>query len=56
MFLHSLSVFTAIEFGNQFISPMLWGALAFFVPFFSFWALPQITFWVRVFSTEDFIH
>ena len=55
MFLHSLSVFTAIEFGNQFISPMLWGALAFFVPFFSFWALPQITFWVRLFSSQDII-
>jgi hypothetical protein len=55
MFLHSLSVFTAIEFGNQFISPMLWGALAFFVPFFSFWALPQITFWIRLFSSQDII-
>ena len=56
MFLHSLSVFTAIQYGNQFISPLLWGALAFFIPFFSFWALPQITFWVRVFSSQDIIH
>jgi hypothetical protein len=56
MFLYTLSVFTAIEYGNQFISPMLWGALSFFIPFFSFWALPIITFWVRVFSSQDFIH
>jgi hypothetical protein len=55
MFMHSLSVFTAIEYGNQFISPLLWGALAFFIPFFSFWALPQITFWIRVFSSQDII-
>jgi hypothetical protein len=56
IFLHSLSVFTAIEYGNQFISPLLWGGLAFFVPFFSFWALPQITFLIRVFRSDDFIY
>jgi hypothetical protein len=55
MFLYTLSIFTAIEYGNQFISPMLWGALAFFIPFFSFWALPTITFWVRLFSSQDII-
>ena len=56
MFLYTLSVFTAIEYGNQFISPMLWGGVAFFIPFFSFWGLPIVTFWVRIFSTDDFIH
>lgn len=55
MFLYTLSIFTAIAYGNQFISPMLWGALAFFIPFFSFWALPIITFWVRLFSSQDII-
>jgi hypothetical protein len=55
MFLYTLSIFTAIEYGNQFISPMLWGALAFFIPFFSFWALPIITFWIRLFSSQDII-
>jgi len=56
MFLYTLSIFTAIEYGNQFISPMLWGAIAFFIPFYSFWALPMITFVVRLFSSDDFIH
>jgi hypothetical protein len=56
MFLYTLSVFTAIEYGNQFISPMLWGGVAFFIPFFSFWGLPIVTFFVRVFSNNDFIH
>jgi hypothetical protein len=55
MFLYTLSIFTAIAYGNQFISPMLWGALAFFIPFFSFWALPIITFWIRLFSSSDII-
>jgi len=55
MFLYTLSIFTAIEYGNQFISPMLWGALAFFLPFYSFWGLPGITFLVRLFSSEDII-
>lgn len=55
MFLYTLSIFTAIAYGNQFVSPMLWGALAFFIPFFSFWALPIITFFVRLFSSQDII-
>lgn len=56
MFLYTLSIFTAIEYGNQFISPLLWGGLAFFIPMFSFWALPIITFWIRLFSSDDFIN
>jgi hypothetical protein len=56
MFLYTLSIFTAIEYGNQFISPLLWGAMAFFLPFYSFWGLPFITFWIRLFSSADFIH
>jgi len=56
MFLYTLSIFTAIEYGNQFISPLLWGGIAFFLPFFSFWGLPFVTFWIRIFSTDDFIH
>jgi hypothetical protein len=56
MFLYTLSIFTAIEYGNQFISPLLWGAMAFFLPFYSFWGLPFITFWIRLFSSDDFIH
>lgn len=55
IFIHSLSVFTAIKFGDQFISPLLWGGLAFFIPFFSFWALPIITFWLRLFMSSDII-
>lgn len=55
VFIHSLSVFTAMKYGEYFISSLLWGGIAFFIPFFSFWALPIITFWVRVFSSSDFI-
>uniref|UniRef100_A0A6C0EP14 DnaJ-like protein C11 C-terminal domain-containing protein n=1 Tax=viral metagenome TaxID=1070528 RepID=A0A6C0EP14_9ZZZZ len=56
MYLYTLSVFTGIEYGNQFISPMLWGAVCFFLPGFAFWGLPSVTFWVRLFSSADFIH
>ena len=56
MFIYTFSVFTAIQYGNQFVSPMLWGAMAFFIPFFSFWGLPIITFWIRLFSSSDIIH
>jgi len=56
MFLYTLSIFTAIEYGNQYISPILWGGVAFFLPFFSFWGLPFVTFWIRLFSSVDFIH
>lgn len=55
IYFHALSVFAAIEFGNHFISPMLFGGLAFFIPFFSFWLLPQIVFWIRLFRTDNVI-
>jgi len=55
VYLQALSVFSAFEFGNYVISPYLWGAIAFFVPFFSFWLLPQIVFWMRLFSSSDVI-
>lgn len=55
IYLHALSVFAAMEFGNHFISPMLFGGLAFFIPFFSFWLLPQIVFWVRLFRADNLI-
>jgi hypothetical protein len=55
MFLHVLSIFVAMEYGNQFFIQYFWAGLAFFIPGFSFWALPIITFWVRIFSSEDII-
>jgi hypothetical protein len=55
IFLHALSVFTAVQYGNQFISPLLWGGLAFFIPFFSFTVLPVVTFGMRLFKSSDFI-
>jgi len=55
VYLHAMSVFASIEFGNHFISPLLFGGLAFFIPFFSFWLLPQIVFWIRLFSSSDLI-
>jgi hypothetical protein len=55
IYLHSLSVASAVDFGNTFVSPILWGGLAFVIPFFSFWLLPQIIFWIRLFSTADIV-
>ena len=55
VFLHALSIFTAVQYGNQFLSPLLWGGLAFFIPFFSFTALPVVTFLLRLFRSSDFI-
>uniref|UniRef100_A0A6C0JW26 DnaJ-like protein C11 C-terminal domain-containing protein n=1 Tax=viral metagenome TaxID=1070528 RepID=A0A6C0JW26_9ZZZZ len=52
-FLYAWSVFIAYRFGNQLISPYLWGALAFFLPGFAFWGLPMIVFWIRLFSSSD---
>jgi hypothetical protein len=56
MYLYTLSIFTGIQYGNRFLSPMLWGAVCFFLPGFAFWGLPQVTFWIRVFSSSDFIY
>lgn len=56
MYLYTLSIFAGIEYGKQFVSPMVWGAICFFLPGFAFWGLPQVTFWVRLFSSADFIH
>jgi hypothetical protein len=56
MYLYTLSIFAGIEYGKQFISSMLWGAVCFFLPGFAFWGLPIITFWVRLFSSSDFIY
>jgi hypothetical protein len=55
-YLYTLSIFAGVEYGKQFISPMLWGAICFFLPGFAFWGLPIVTFWVRLFSSADFIH
>ena len=55
IYLYSMSVFSAMEFGNVFISPLLFGGLAFFIPFFSFWLLPLIVFWIRVFKSDNLI-
>jgi hypothetical protein len=55
VFLYAISVFTAYEYGNYFIHPYFWGAIAFFLPFFSFWGLPFITFAVRLFRPTDIV-
>ena len=54
-FLYATSVFAGIEFGSQFGSSMVFGALCFFIPFFAFWGLPVITFVIRLFYSQDFI-
>lgn len=55
VYLQTLSVFSAYDFGQTFISPILWGGIAFFIPFFSFWALPIMIFWIRLFSSSDIV-
>jgi hypothetical protein len=55
IYLQTLSVGSAVEFGNTFISPILWGGLAFIIPFFSFWLLPVIVFWIRIFVDYDVV-
>lgn len=54
-YLQTMSVCSAIEFGDTFISPLLWGGIAFFIPLFSFWLLPIIVFWIRLFSSTDIV-
>jgi hypothetical protein len=55
IFLYTASIFTSIEYGNQFVSPILWAALAGIIPLFAFIGLPIITFWVRLFTSSDII-
>lgn len=54
-YLQTMSVCSAIEFGGTFVSPLLWGGIAFFIPLFSFWLLPVIVFWIRLFSDSDIV-
>lgn len=54
-FLYALSILVAYEYGTYFIHPMVWGAAAFFLPFFAFWGLPFITFAARLFSSTNIV-
>lgn len=55
MFLYVLSILIAYDFGDYFINGMLWGIVAFFLPFFGFWGLPFVTFVSRLFMSSDII-
>ena len=55
MFLYVLSILIAYDFGNYFISGMLWGIVAFFLPFFAFWGLPFVVFVSRLFMSSDIV-
>jgi hypothetical protein len=44
VFLYVWSIFAAMEYGKNFVNPYVWGALAFFMPFFAFWGIPPIAF------------
>ena len=55
VFLYALSVLVGYRIGNYFIHPIVWGALAFFLPFFSFWGLPFVIFFARLFTSQDLI-
>jgi hypothetical protein len=50
VFLYAWSVFVAMEYGKNFVSPYLWGALAVVLPFFAFWGIPIIAFFYSLFS------
>jgi len=55
VFLQTMFIGVGIAYGDQFVSSMLWGAICFFIPLFGLWGLPQVTFWVRLFRSSDFI-
>lgn len=55
VFLYVLSILVAYDFGVYFIHPMIWGILAFFIPFFGFWGLPFVVFWVRLFTSSNVV-
>jgi hypothetical protein len=50
VFLYAWSVFVAMEYGKNFISPYLWGALSAVLPFFAFWGIPIVAFFYSLFS------
>ena len=54
-FLYVLSVLVAYDFGNYFIHPIIWGIVAFFLPFYAFWGLPVLVFVVRLFKSTDIV-
>jgi hypothetical protein len=53
--LYTVSVFMGVNYGNQFISPMLWGPVCFFMPGFGYLIIMATTFIVRLFKSQDFI-
>ena len=54
-FLYAISVLVAYEYGNYFVHPIVWGAIAFFLPFFAFWGLPIVTFFARLFMSTNIV-
>jgi hypothetical protein len=54
-FLYVLSILVAYDYGEFFVHPMIWGIVAFFLPFFAFWGLPFVTFFARLFKSENII-
>jgi hypothetical protein len=52
MFLYISSVFIGIEFGRNFISPILFGILSAIIPLFAFVGIPLIAFWVTIFGGD----
>lgn len=55
IFVYTSSVLLAYDFGNYFIHPMLWGAIAFFIPAFGFWGLPFVVFFFRLFRSSNIV-
>lgn len=53
--LYVLSILVSYDFGQYFIHPMIWGIVAFFLPFYAFWGLPVIVFLVRLFRSTDIV-
>jgi hypothetical protein len=54
-FLYVLSVLVAYDFGQYFVSSIVWAVLALLMPGFAFWGLPFIVFLVRLFKSSNIV-
>lgn len=55
MFLHVSSILVSYDAGKDFVHPLLWAGLAFFIPFFGFLVFPFIIFVFRLFRSTNIV-
>jgi hypothetical protein len=55
IFLAAVSIGLAFNLGWYVLNPIVWVIVALIVPYASFWAIPVILIWMRIFSSQDFI-